>query len=164
MTAPVSPDMAMLNQLGIEDPKLQRIAQIMALGNVPQVSEDQDQDEVELERKRARRARRAAKVEQLSAEVSRLREANSILLEHCEYLALAVGACPECWGEDAECRLCKGDGGPGAFTPGREEFSDVVLPALERVRRRRPAPEVVASSATQGAKSLEGEDECSKTM
>lgn len=50
-----------------------------------------------------------------------------------EELALALGACPECWGEDSECSRCKGDGKPGYFQPHRKLFDQYILPVIEKV-------------------------------
>lgn len=64
----------------------------------------------------------------------RLREVNAGLLAHSELLAGAVGACPECWGEDQDCALCEGDGAPGAFLPEQESFEEFVRPVLTMLR------------------------------
>jgi len=71
---------------------------------------------------------------ELRRENSRLREVNNGLLAHSELLAGAIGACPECWGEDPQCTFCDGDGGPGAFLPEDESFEEFVKPVLRMVR------------------------------
>ncbi len=63
----------------------------------------------------------------LEAEVERLLEIN-------DGLAAALGACPRCWGEDAACPDCEGEGGPGAVAPERELFHRLVMPAVRRIK------------------------------
>ena len=125
------PDAALFQQLGIDDPRLIQLAQMMSR---PATPADDDEGEV-IEMVRAER------VEELESEVERLKGVNRILFEQCEFMAAAVGACPQCWGEDLECRECRGRGTPGAFLPHRASFAQLVLPAVERVRtlRRRQA-------------------------
>lgn len=64
---------------------------------------------------------------ELELEVDRLQEIN-------ETLAAALGACPVCWGDDPECVVCRGQGGPGSLRPDRELFERLVTPALRRLR------------------------------
>lgn len=47
-------------------------------------------------------------------------------------LALALGACPACWGEDESCRLCRGRGQPGFLAPDTDAFVRIVAPVLQR--------------------------------
>lgn len=62
------------------------------------------------------------------------------LRAHNDILALALGACHLCWGEDSDCPYCGGDGGVGAFVIDIELFDDIVGPVLEHYRGRpRPA-------------------------
>jgi hypothetical protein len=126
------PDAALFQQLGIDDPRLIQLAQLMSRQAAP--IEDDEGEVIEMVR--------ADRVEELENEVERLKGVNRILFEQCEFMAAAVGACPQCWGEDLECRECRGRGTPGAFLPHRASFAQLVLPAVERVRtlRRRQAP------------------------
>jgi len=58
-------------------------------------------------------------------------------------LAAALGACPQCWGEDDGCSTCGGTGVPGAFPLDRSSFNYYVVPVLRRLRLtqgRRPPP------------------------
>lgn len=64
---------------------------------------------------------------ELELEVDRLQEIN-------ETLAAALGACPVCWGDDPDCGVCQGRGGPGSLRPNRELFERLVTPALRRLR------------------------------
>jgi hypothetical protein len=47
-------------------------------------------------------------------------------------LASALGACPACWGTDATCAECGGQGRPGARSPDPALFHALVLPAARR--------------------------------
>lgn len=62
-----------------------------------------------------------------SALTKKLRE------EHFEMVALALGACPLCWGRDVACIRCTGRGKPGRFQPDAACFACYVLPAIDRV-------------------------------
>lgn len=140
-TGPV--DAGMLEELGLS-PKMQALMQLMA-GTAAMDSgagaAARDDAPIEMVRRDA--------LDRIAEEVEELREVNAVLAAHCEYLARAVGACPECWGEDQGCETCGGDGGPGAFMPDRRRFGTVVLPALNAVRavqrdrkaRRTPVPQ-----------------------
>lgn len=77
-------------------------------------------------------------------ELTRLRRLLAQSARHIDMLedraasfALAVGACPECFGADDACEICRGDGGPGRSAPDREAFRFFVLPVLDRLGRRR---------------------------
>jgi len=50
------------------------------------------------------------------------------------HLAAALGACPLCWGKNAECESCRGRGRPGFSIPDRHLFSEFVLPAVRLLR------------------------------
>jgi hypothetical protein len=58
-------------------------------------------------------------------------------------LAAALGAC-ECWGLEADCDLCQGQGSAGWTQPDPELFEEFVRPATEKLpatppqRRKRP--------------------------
>lgn len=52
-------------------------------------------------------------------------------------LAAALGACAECWGQDFECDVCGGAGGPGWTDPDENLFDRYVAPALRRTDPRR---------------------------
>ena len=65
-------------------------------------------------------------------ELDALREVN-------DTVAAALGACPTCWGGDPDCRTCAGDGAAGALDPDERLFTELVLPAVRRVRENRRA-------------------------
>ena len=51
-----------------------------------------------------------------------------------ELLADALGACCMCWGEDPQCRACRGRGSPGYAKPDEELFNELVFPAMQMLR------------------------------
>jgi hypothetical protein len=59
-----------------------------------------------------------------------------VLRTRNDNLAAALGACHLCWGEDADCPYCGGDGGVGAFVIDAQLFDEIVGPALEQFRQR----------------------------
>lgn len=64
------------------------------------------------------------------AEIKPLRERN-------DALAAAVGACCLCWGQNLECRSCRGRGGPGFCMPDESLFEEFVLPAIQTLRAQK---------------------------
>jgi|HubBroStandDraft_6_1064221.scaffolds.fasta_scaffold577569_1 hypothetical protein len=70
-------------------------------------------------------------------EVSALRDREDILAE-------ALGACCLCWGEDNQCRACRGRGRPGFAMPDEEAFGELVLPAVRMFRACRTKRGVIA--------------------
>lgn len=72
-------------------------------------------------------ARCRRRVARLQAELKKLQALG-------DTLALALGACHVCWGEEDDCPACFGRGQVGSFAPDRELFNQYVLPALRRAR------------------------------
>jgi hypothetical protein len=68
--------------------------------------------------------------ESLVVELTLLRERNDLL-------AAAVGACCLCWGQDLECRSCRGRGGPGFSIPDENLFQEYVVPAIHTFRAQK---------------------------
>jgi hypothetical protein len=60
-----------------------------------------------------------------------------LLRERNDALAAAVGACCLCWGQNLECRSCRGRGGPGFCMPDEPLFEEFVLPAVRTLRAQR---------------------------
>lgn len=59
------------------------------------------------------------------------------LHERQRQLALALGACGDCWGRDYECGQCGGAGVPGWAEPDPVLFNRYVAPVLDRTDGRR---------------------------
>jgi hypothetical protein len=66
-------------------------------------------------------------VESMFAELKQLRE-------RMDELAAALGACCVCWGQDHQCRICRGRGNPGFSVPDQALFEELVLPAIRTLR------------------------------
>lgn len=122
----------MLSNLGINDPKVRMIAEMM------EKQRNASATGASLAQKLERRREALARIEKLSQENSELREENQLLRERLEILAESLGACPECWGEDPSCRVCEGQGSPGRFVPNRDAFSAYVIPAVRTIHRYTP--------------------------
>ncbi|GBF07825.1 hypothetical protein DAERI_180016 [Deinococcus aerius] len=98
-----------------------------------------------------RQAARLARLERLRFRLETLEGGLATAQARLDDLALALGACPNCWGEDPECRLCRGRGQPGFLRPEAAAFRRLVVPALKAASRHpeprafageeRPAPE-----------------------
>lgn len=75
-------------------------------------------------------------------ELADLREVN-------DTLAAALGACRVCWGGDDHCPVCAGDGHSGAEEPNAALFEALVVPAVRRMRARRPMRSRMASGSNR---------------
>jgi hypothetical protein len=60
-----------------------------------------------------------------------------VLREREDLLAAALGACCLCWGQDEDCRACRGRGRPGYSLPDEALFEELVLPAVQLLRTQR---------------------------
>ncbi|GLB50465.1 hypothetical protein [Neptunitalea lumnitzerae] len=47
-----------------------------------------------------------------------------------EELLRALGACPDCGGDNEDCDTCSGEGVPGFYTPDYDLFLEYVIPAI----------------------------------
>lgn len=93
------------------------------------ISEDQSSQEPQ-EDSAALVSELRERVEGMLAEIKALRDRNDVF-------AAAVGACCLCWGQDLECRSCRGRGGPGFCIPDEGFFEEFVLPAIQTLRVQR---------------------------
>lgn len=65
--------------------------------------------------------------------------ADRALADHNILLSGALGAC-DCWGQDANCPICAGQGRPGWVDPDPSLYDGYVEPAVRRMRADQPAP------------------------
>jgi hypothetical protein len=114
-----------LQQFDHADPQLRLIARLL---------------HAQTQRTQAPAAPRRPTADELERSLGRLRHAYVELREQYRRLAAALGACARCWGDDPRCRECGGAGTSGFFDPDPELFEWYVVPAVRRVRTRRPAP------------------------
>lgn len=85
-------------------------------------------------------------IEDLTSELNVIRERNDLL-------ASALGACCCCWGQDPQCRLCRGRGRPGFSIPDERLFREFVLPAVQMLRAQRAG--ISGSSPPTNSKTAE---------
>jgi hypothetical protein len=57
-----------------------------------------------------------------------------LLIQQLDTMAEAVGACPQCWGEDVTCNYCKGRGKPGNFQPNQQAFDYYIKPVILKLK------------------------------
>jgi hypothetical protein len=100
--------------------------------------------------------------EQTSAELSELRQnvkdmcaELKLLRNRNDELAAAVGACCLCWGQNLECRSCRGRGGPGFCIPDETLFEEFVLPAVQTLRAQKT--KIRNSSSTMQSQTAAGD-------
>jgi hypothetical protein len=115
-----------MEQLGIAHPQLKLYLQLLNSGEDSQIT-PVGQTEAQL-------SKNAEQFRALMEEVELLRHNYTLLLERNDMLAAALGACPDCWGEEPNCSACKGQGVPGSMLPLHQEFSRYVMPAIRVVR------------------------------
>jgi hypothetical protein len=96
--------------------------------------------ELELERVEEMRLRRErhdahrAEARQLQTVMNSLYAEVETLRARNDTLAVALGACYLCFGEDVTCAECNGHGRPGSLLPDISAFRKYVAPAENRVR------------------------------
>lgn len=120
---------AILDSLGIDDPRLRKMAEFMSQTSAWQAGARGFEEKVSPKRQEP------GQIERLVHENQELLEENQTLRERIEILAAALGACPYCWGENNACSVCQGKGHPGSFMPDRGAYSGYVLPAVQTVQR-----------------------------
>lgn len=118
----------LLEQMGISDPRIRMIAEMIVQQNAPQ-SESQHFAES------MSRDKMLDEFQEIQRQNEELRHENELLWERNDTLAAALGACPDCWGEDEGCKICRGRGSPGAFKPKKYAFAEYVLPVMKRLRK-----------------------------
>jgi hypothetical protein len=148
----------LLAQMSETDPRLALVAKYLAVKRAAADEVNDEENDREPERAQPRRppiddASAAAARDRVEAVRSLQRLARTMFAEleelrsRSDMLASALGACYLCWGDDPQCEVCNGEGGPGAFTPDKQLFSKVVGPAARRLRNSRAEP--VGTDATQ---------------
>ncbi|GGO30514.1 hypothetical protein [Deinococcus humi] len=88
-------------------------------------------DELRQLEEERRQTQRRVRLERLRLRLEELEDELAGCHALLDGLALALGACPSCWGEDPGCRLCRGRGQPGFVRPEAAAFRRLVAPALE---------------------------------
>lgn len=79
----------------------------------------------------------AEAVSELRRQIQGMYEELSALRNRNDLLASAIGACCLCWGQNPECRICRGRGRPGFSIPDEALFEQFVLPAVLMLRAQK---------------------------
>jgi hypothetical protein len=79
-----------------------------------------------------------ARADKLQRFVRRLGDELDDAQDRLADLAAVLGACGLCWGEDRECRSCRGRGKPGMFAPEPAARSRFFVEAVEPAARPNP--------------------------
>ncbi len=109
----------LVDRMGAGDPESRRRAQLF--------SALISRDRAEAREKRVRRKRR----QRVKQKILQIQREHRALAERNEALAAALGACPNCWGEIAGCRTCRGRGTPGSMPLDEAAFTAFVTPVLK---------------------------------
>lgn len=127
-------------QISETDPRIGMVAQYLARKRAVEEAQENDDGEPRESETEVRRSVTQLSPEGIAAVQSLQRMARSMyaeleeLRERNDTLASALGACYLCWGEDFECEVCHGRGQPGSLLPDRTLFSELVAPAVRRLR------------------------------
>jgi hypothetical protein len=162
----------LLGQLESTNPTLGLIAKYLAARQVNE-SQTDSADETEVDEVAARAAEDqrlaleqsdhlAQLVRGLERQVRKMRIELEQLRARNDTLAAALGACYLCWGEDTNCPVCRGSGGPGYLMPGKAVFAHFVTPAIRRLRVERevdrsPLKNSWSDMSIQNSKSIKGD-------
>lgn len=126
----------MMNLMGAEstqDPRMKMLAQMMAEQNQPKAQAVPDDTRLR------DREKLSQHMQMLGQHLKKLRKANHALIRHLKFmiarndqLAAALGACPDCFGADAQCARCQGQGVAGYYAPNPSLFATYIKPCLEK--------------------------------
>jgi hypothetical protein len=123
-----------------QNPELAWFAQLVAMQRQAAVLASAEPPELEAARAEvvnlAEHLRHSeARADKLQRHARRLAEELDAALDRLSDLAAVLGACGLCWGEDRECRSCRGRGKPGMFAPEPATrsrfFAEAVEPAVK---------------------------------
>lgn len=121
----------MLGQQFSENPQMQALLTMMQQNNAAQENQ-REAEQSEVERYKILLKKAIAKIDRLTQRIADL-EADLESAGHFEEdIAVALGACPLCWGEEVQCRSCRGRGKPGYFPHEPELFAYFIQPALSQ--------------------------------
>jgi hypothetical protein len=98
---------------------------------------------------------------ELKEQVQSLQSEIKILRDRCDLLASTVGACCLCWGQDSNCRACRGRGKPGYAIPDEALFGEYVLPAMrvlraQKIQHNRPTVAAVSQNGAEPSAQISG--------
>lgn len=135
----------LLMQLGEANPTVRLIAKILARPQLQELesktpTEDKmDMEPVqsssELDETKMRASEMSRTVHQLRQKVDSMFRELAELRNRNDALAMALGACHLCWGDDPECEMCHGRGRTGSTIPDKKLFTEFAGPAAHRLQR-----------------------------
>jgi hypothetical protein len=135
----------MLAQLAQSNPKLSSLLQQMNTRSAPGVVVDAETNEVAGPSAREEFVEDAnsaaiAMTEEIRGQAQAAMADLAIYAERTDRCAAALGACGLCWGEDTNCRACRGRGRPGFALPDEMLFEEMIVPAIRMLRAHRARP------------------------
>jgi len=133
-----------LDQFDNGDPQMRQLLEMQFRNNLNKNNEP-SKEEV-LRRFRIQNKKLLEQIAALKESLKASREEQQTMVNYLDYflklnnaLAGALGSCDNCWGEDASCEKCGGDGSPGWTTVNRRLFNIYVQPCLDKLNRQPPA-------------------------
>jgi hypothetical protein len=119
-----------------DNPQAAQVLQLLEQNRERWNSEAQEEDAELLDQERAEENRSVSDsyILELEENLNRAYVELEELQERNDMLALALGACHLCFGEDALCKECGGRGAPGSRPPKPAAFRKYVLPAYRRAK------------------------------
>lgn len=138
----------LMEQMGVKNPKMRKLAEIMAQQNNHAAAADSEKETLNEHAPAQQEIIRLRKVIHLLKKGHNdLIKKNKYLAENLEFrlgindlLAEALGACQVCWGMSGDCRKCGGAGSPGTYERDEEAFLEMVLPAVKKHDREHLRP------------------------
>jgi len=128
----------MLSQVKIDDPLIRQMVEQNSSNNGQKKQADAGKETT-----RRLRIQNKKLLEQVKILKDQLKQANeekhqmgaslNYLWKLNNSLAEALGSCSNCWGEDAECNNCHGQGSPGWRQINKRFFNRYILPGLEKL-------------------------------
>lgn len=128
---------SLMNQMGVNNPKAQLLAQMLNQQNA--TADESQESEIRINKLIQQIKKQAVLIKQLGASNKRLKAKIKLLVENLNYrleindaLAAATGSCPECWGENISCKNCSGQGSPGKMEIDEEAFMNFIQPVIQQ--------------------------------
>ena len=122
---------AIINLLKEQNPQLAQMMEMMQQNNQEEKTIDIEVEEIPQEINQE--IEKLKKINQkLFSLVNHLRHKLTLEMQLNDSLALAIGACPDCFGTDNHCMSCRGMGKQGFFMPEIQNFNKYVLPAIKK--------------------------------
>jgi hypothetical protein len=136
---------SLLAQAAEADPATAAVVQLLAQRDAsPLERESEPDDDATVARREAVERRRTA-VARVRGQLEALGDRMAALEARDARFAHALGACPTCWGEEANCPVCNGAGRAGWRRPDQPLFEALIQPALRRLMPQRLRQTVAAT-------------------